>query len=92
MAKGRKTGGRTKGTPNKLTGDVRTLILDSLAEVGGKAYLVEQANTNPAAFMTLLGKCLPRDVNNNMSGSVNVTSEDDWFAEIDGADTGIKSP
>jgi len=63
VAKGRKTGGRVKGTPNKLTGAVRELILAALDGVGGQAYLERQAEQNPAAFLTLLGKVLPLQVN-----------------------------
>jgi len=58
--KGRpKTGGRQKGTPNKLSGDVKAMVLAALDEKGGTAYLVEQAASNPTAFLTLLGKVLP---------------------------------
>jgi hypothetical protein len=62
MAKGRKTGGRVAGVPNKFTGAVRELILAALDGVGGQAYLERQAEQNPAAFMTLLGKVLPMTV------------------------------
>lgn len=63
MAKGRKTGGRKPGIPNKLTTDVRELILSALTAAGGKKYLTTQAKENPAAFMALVGRCLPKDVN-----------------------------
>lgn len=62
MAKGQKTGGRTKGTPNKLTGDVKAMILDALYKKGGVKYLVQQADSNPVAFLTLVGKVLPMTV------------------------------
>src|SRR5215471_7162681 len=51
-------GGSRKGIPNKLSGDVRAMILRALDEVGGHAYLVEQAQKNPNAFMSLVGKVL----------------------------------
>lgn len=63
MAKGRKTGGRSKGTPNKVTGELRAMILGALDDAGGQEYLSTQAAENPAAFLTLLGKALPRDIN-----------------------------
>lgn len=63
MAAGRKTGGRTKGTPNKITADLKRAILEAAEAAGGEGgtagYLTRQANENPAAFMTLLGKVLP---------------------------------
>lgn len=58
--KGRpKTGGRAKGTTNKLTADVKAMVLEALDKAGGVAYLLKQAQTNPNAFMTLVGKVLP---------------------------------
>jgi hypothetical protein len=57
--KGRKTGGRQKGTPNKLTANLKTAILGAFDEAGGKAYLVTVAKDQPAVFCTLLGKVLP---------------------------------
>lgn len=73
MAKGKKTGGRTKGTPNKLTANVKQMVLDALEESGGVAYLVNQATTNPTAFMTLVGKVLPTQVTGEDGGDIQVT-------------------
>jgi len=57
-----KTGGRTKGTPNKLTSDVKDMILTALDKAGGVNYLVARAADSPAAFLTLVGKVLPLQV------------------------------
>src|SRR4051795_9386516 len=57
-----KTGGREKGTPNKLSGDVRAMILAALERAGGEDYLLEQATANPRAFLSLLGRILPTQV------------------------------
>src|ERR1044071_8562072 len=57
-----KTGGREKGTPNKLTADVRAMVLAALDRAGGEDYLVQQAQDNPKAFMSLLGRILPTQV------------------------------
>lgn len=54
--------GRKRGVPNKFTRALKDLILGALAEVGGQAYLVEQARANPATFLTLVGKVLPLQV------------------------------
>jgi hypothetical protein len=51
--------GRPKGTPNRLTADVRAMILAALDKAGGVDYLVAQSERNPAAFLTLVGKVLP---------------------------------
>jgi len=59
---GKKTGGRKKGTPNKLTGELKEMILGALEDAGGRQYLKEQATKSPAAFLTLVGKVLPLQV------------------------------
>jgi hypothetical protein len=46
-AKGQsKTGGRRKGTPNKLNADVKAMILGALDDVGGQEYLAQQASSS----------------------------------------------
>ena len=61
-----KRGGRTKGTPNKTTALLKDAILQSAQNAGGDeglvGYIEHQANAHPAAFMTLLGKVLPMQV------------------------------
>ena len=72
MAAGHKTGGRTKGTPNRVTSQVRELILAALDEAGGQDYLVRQARENPAVFLGLVGKILPRPSADEISGPVTI--------------------
>lgn len=62
--------GRVKGVPNKITGDVRQMVLDALAAAGGAGYLQRQADENPAAFLALVGKTLPKDI--KLGGSLAV--------------------
>jgi hypothetical protein len=55
--------GRKKGVPNKVTGDLRTMVLQALSAAGGVEYLLAQAHSNnPAPFMALVGKCIPKDI------------------------------
>lgn len=54
--------GRPKGIPNKTTTQVKEMILAALDQAGGISYLVEQAEKNPQAFLTLVGKVLPLQV------------------------------
>lgn len=61
--KGQKTGGRVKGTPNRVTGDIKQMIRDALSDVGGVDYLKVQAKQNPTAFLGLIKSIVPRDVN-----------------------------
>lgn len=60
--KGQKTGGRRKGTPNKLTGELKDLILQALSEAGGVEYLKARALDTPGPFLALVGKVLPLQV------------------------------
>lgn len=72
--KGKRRVGRPKGTPNKVTQTIKEMLMAALDEVGGREYFIEQAKENPTAFMTLLGKALPKDVKADVehSGSIGV--------------------
>ena len=62
---GERRGGRKRGTPNKLSGDVKAMVLAALEEKGGIAYLAEKAESHPQAFMSLLGRILPTTMAND---------------------------
>lgn len=65
--------GRPKGAVNKTTAALKDMILKALDEAdpeGSVAYLVKQSKENPTAFLTLVGKVLPLDVNANHGGKV----------------------
>jgi len=53
---------------------VRALILAALDAVGGQAYLAEQAQRNPVAFLTLLGKVLPLKVAGDQSAPLMIVT------------------
>src|SRR3990167_5911887 len=57
-----KRGGGRKGKPNKVTATLKDMILQSLSNVGGAAYLERQAEKQPAAYMALIGRVLPLQV------------------------------
>ena len=58
--------GRVKGVPNKTTTQLKEAILEAAANAGGEeklvGYLTKQADENPTAFMSLLGKVLPMTI------------------------------
>lgn len=54
--------GRPAGVPNKVTGELKEMILNALAGAGGVEYLQRQAEENPNAFLSLVGKVLPMTV------------------------------
>lgn len=66
-------GGRPKGVPNKLTGELKDMILEALGNAGGVAYLQKQADASPAAFLTLVGKVLPLQVTGKDGDALKVT-------------------
>jgi hypothetical protein len=51
--------GRPKGSPNKVTANLKAMLLDSLDQVGGTEYLAKLAIENSSAYAGLLGKILP---------------------------------
>lgn len=69
--------GRKPGSKNKATAEIKDMIREALENAGGARYLEAQAHENPAAFMGLLGKILPKDVNAaiDIKGKVQIISE-----------------
>ena len=61
MAKGKKTGGRQKGTPNKLTAEVKDMVRQALDDLGGVEYLKKTAKEQPRAFLALVSKLIPQE-------------------------------
>jgi hypothetical protein len=74
---GERRGGRTRGTPNKITGALREMILGALAAKGGQAWLEKQTDKNPVAFMALLGKILPMQITGAEDGPLVIRWEHD---------------
>lgn len=68
--KGTRLGGRQKGTPNRITTDVRTAIQEAFIEAGGVNYLKGIAKSDPAVFCRLLGMTLPKDV--HLTGALSL--------------------
>lgn len=60
--------GRPKGVPNKTTKALKDMILGALDQAGGEQYLADQAEANPRAFLTLIGKVLPSEIKAEHSG------------------------
>ena len=63
---GERRGGRKAGTPNKTTALLKDAVLEAARLAGGKegltGYLKAQAVLSPNAFMGLLGKVLPMQI------------------------------
>lgn len=61
--------GRRKGSTNKLTKSIKEAIEAAFHGVGGPEYLMRQAEENPQAFMTLLGKIIPNQIQADLTNS-----------------------
>jgi len=87
VGKRRKRGGSRKGIPNKLTADVRALVITALERAGGVDYLVQQAHDNPPAFLALVAKIIPKEITGPGGGPLqtNVRIRVSW---TDPADVG----
>lgn len=70
--KGRYTGGRKKGVPNKITTSLKEAILQAYERAGGVEYLETVARLDPRTFLTLLGKVLPMQVTGAGDGPVKI--------------------
>lgn len=54
--------GRRKNVPNKVTGELKDMILGALEGAGGVSYLQARALDSPGPFLALVGKVLPLQV------------------------------
>lgn len=76
MALGKKTGGRKKGTPNKLVSDAREGILYAAEQLGGMDRLVAWAQEDPANeklfWSSIWVRIVPKDVNAHVDGKISL--------------------
>lgn len=72
--------GRPKGAMNKTTALLKDAILKAAEQAGNDiedkagmvAYLKKQAQEQPAAFMSLLGKVLPMQIQGDAENPLNI--------------------
>lgn len=57
---------------NRDNRDIREMIVGALCAVGGTNYLARQAEQNPVAFMSLIGRVLPLQVSGEGGGALVV--------------------
>lgn len=62
MAKGRKTGGRQPGTPNKVTSAFKAAVLDAFDKLGGTKALTKWGKDNPTEFYKIAARLIPHEV------------------------------
>jgi hypothetical protein len=66
--KGKKTGGRKAGTPNKATASVKEALCAAFEGMGGAEALLVWGRKEPAEFYKLWAKMLPQEVKSEISG------------------------
>lgn len=65
--------GRPPGMQNKQTRELKDMILKALDKAGGVAYLTRAAQQKPAAFLALLGRVLPMQVQGELEHKGGIT-------------------
>lgn len=83
MATGHKTGGRTKGVPNKTTAEVKAALTEAFENLGGTASLVAWGRESQTEFYKLWVRMLPTEVKAEVSLGL-----EDLIDRIDGRKAG----
>jgi hypothetical protein len=63
--------GRPRG-PNKITSQIKEMILEAVDRKGGVEYFVAQAEKNPKAFLALVAKIIPLQVTGTGDGPISI--------------------
>ncbi len=64
--------GRKKGSKNKITANVKNMLLEALdADGGGVEYFKKQKEENPVSFNALISRIIPREIQADVSGSMD---------------------
>lgn len=77
----RNTNGRPKGAVNKKPQDLIDTVMHSFNAVGGSRYLQKMAVEEPCAYLGLLGKILPKNIQLRTDSQTTLTICDsrDWL-------------
>lgn len=78
MPKGAKYGGRVKGTPNKLSMNIKEAFDYAFESIGGSQRLAEWAKDNTTDFYKIFSKMLPT----NSTANVSIVSHEDRLEQI----------
>ena len=73
--------GRKRGSVNKVSGDLKNMILEALSNAGGAEYLERKANDprTASAFLGLVGKVLPMTIAGDPENPARIVFE--WKRE-----------
>lgn len=62
MAHGIKTGGRAKGTPNRITAKFKEAVQNVYGDIGGDAAFAEWAKDNQTEFYKIAARLIPQEM------------------------------
>lgn len=79
----REGAGRPKGAVDKGNALIRELIVGALNNLGGSKYLESTAKSHPAAFLSLLGKVMPVQLEGANGGAIQVETRTVRFVKPD---------
>lgn len=68
--KGERRGGRKKGTPNKVTAEVKAILRNAFEDIGGQRIFDEWATNNLTEFYKLWAKMLPTEIKADVNAEV----------------------
>lgn len=68
----RKTGGRRKGTPNRVTASIKSALTEAFDGLGGVPALVKWGEQNPTPFYQCWSRLAPKDGAENGKGLVSI--------------------
>ena len=72
MATGFKTGGRQRGTPNKITRAFRESVQIAYDAIGGDEAFASWARENPTEFFKICARLIPTELTGSENGGVTV--------------------
>ena len=75
MAKGKKTGGRTKGVPNKTTPAAKEAFALAFEGIGGVAELMAWAKLNKTEFFKLYARLIPVELSGEVKARITVVDD-----------------
>ncbi len=67
-----KTGGRRKGTPNRLTASIKSALTEAFDGLGGVPALVEWGKSNPTSFYQCWSRLAPKEAPESGGGLVAI--------------------
>ncbi len=81
MAHGKKTGGRQKGTANKLTRAFREAVQIAYDAIGGDEAFATWARENPTEFYRIAARLIPQELR-HAGGDGDLTVKIIRFSEL----------